>query len=164
MLAIGFQRTHKNAIVPTKAYQTDAGLDFYSLYEVSIKPGESGVIDTGVKFEVFSELPKYYLCHPIKYIFLKLMLRYTIPFLKLESRSGLSFKHAIEVGAGIIDSTYRGEIRIKVYNNSKETVVFKAGDRAAQGIVFLIPKISICEVASVSDSSRGNKGFGSSGN
>ena len=81
----------------------------------------------------------------------------------IEPRSGLSFKHSIENGAGIIDSDYRGEIQIHLYNHGGGTVFFKAGDRIAQ---LLIQRHEVPEfilVKELDSTTRGENGFGHTG-
>jgi dUTP pyrophosphatase len=82
---------------------------------------------------------------------------------KVVSRSGLSFKHQIEVGAGIIDSGYRGEIKIHLHNFGDFPVQFKPGDRIAQ-IIILKHESPVFElVDSLDETERGVNGFGSTG-
>lgn len=84
----------------------------------------------------------------------------------IEPRSGLSFKHSIENGAGVIDSDYRGEIQIHLYNHGGGTVFFKAGDRIAQLLIqkheipVFVPVDTLLELG---QTARGEGGFGSTG-
>lgn len=81
----------------------------------------------------------------------------------IEPRSGLSFKHSIENGAGVIDSDYRGEIKIHLYNHGFGTVFFAAGDRIAQLLIqrYEIPEFVL--VAELDQTVRGEGGFGHTG-
>lgn len=82
---------------------------------------------------------------------------------KVVSRSGLSFKHRIEVGAGVIDSGYRGEIKIHLHNFGDTPVTFKKGDRIAQ-IIILKHESPVFElVKSLDETERGVNGFGHTG-
>ena len=82
----------------------------------------------------------------------------------INSRSGLACNHGIEASnAGIIDSLYRNEIKVKLYNNGEKPYVVAKGDRIAQGIIFELPIVEVKEVLEISASTRGANGFGSSG-
>jgi len=82
---------------------------------------------------------------------------------KVVSRSGLSFKHCIEVGAGVIDSGYRGEIKIHLHNFGDRPVVINKGDRIAQ-IIILKHETPVFElVESLDETDRGANGFGHTG-
>ena len=117
-----------------------AGYDIRTIQAATIYPGMSHHFETGLRLAI----PKGY-CGII------------------EPRSGLSFKHSIENGAGVIDSDYRGEIKIHLYNHGNGTVFFAVGDRIAQ---LLIQKHEIPEfvlVDSLDQTARGEGGFGHTG-
>ena len=82
---------------------------------------------------------------------------------KVVSRSGLSFKHAIEVGAGVIDSGYRGEIKIHLYNYGAHAVDIEKGDRIAQIIIHRVDYPEFELVDSLDQTERGTGGFGHTG-
>ena len=119
----------------------DAGLDLH-LYEdkVMIPAKERKSVSTGVSIEI-----------PYGH------------YGKVASRSGNSFNYGIEVGAGIIDSNYRGEIKILLYNHSNEDVIFTKNKRIAQIIIHKILPPLIYKVDKLESSIRGELGFGSSG-
>ena len=80
------------------------------------------------------------------------------------SRSGTSLRSGIEVGAGVIDSDYRGVVNVLLYNHTAQHFVFKQGDRIAQLMIIKIADIDECEIVdSLDETNRGDKGFGSSG-
>lgn len=81
----------------------------------------------------------------------------------IEPRSGLSFKQSIENGAGVIDSDYRGEIRIHLYNHGGNTVHFVEGDRIAQLLIQKYEAPEFVLVDSLDQTIRGEGGFGSTG-
>jgi len=81
----------------------------------------------------------------------------------LWSRSGLSLKHGIEVGAGCVDNTYRGEVKVVLYNHSSEDYRVKKGDRIAQLLTVPVNLEVYEEVDSLEDTNRGSGGFGSTG-
>lgn len=128
------------AYLPTRAHPTDAGLDLRAKERVKIWPGMSATIDTGVHVE----LP-------------------TGCYGKIESKSGLNVKHSIVSCGGTIDEPYRGSIVVKLYNLGDKAYVFEAGDKVAQLVIqpYVAPEIEI--VDKLSETDRGNNGFGSSG-
>lgn len=84
----------------------------------------------------------------------------------LKSRSGLASKKWLEVGAGVIDADYRGEVKVLLHNHSDEDVVFNYGDRIAQLCIIKISEADVEPVMSLDelgDTSRGTDGFGSTG-
>ena len=127
------------AIMPTRAYPTDAGLDLYARETQVVPAKESAVFDTGVHIE----LP---LC--------------TTGFLK--SKSGLNVKHGI-ISDGVIDAGYTGSIRVKLYNLSGYDYTVNAGDKISQLVVLPYVAPSLELVDKLSETERGNNGFGSSG-
>jgi len=137
-LIIKFEKCHANAVIP-RVSQGDAGMDLYAIEDGIILPREHGLVKTGLKWQA----PNGY-------------------YLKIASRSGLSYKNGIEVGAGVIDSSYRGEIGVILFNHSDVVFHFKRNHRIAQGIVYGLPKFSVVE-ESLDESKREDKGFGSSG-
>jgi dUTP pyrophosphatase len=82
---------------------------------------------------------------------------------RIGSRSGLSVKHNIEVGAGWIDSDYRGELKVELKNFSGLEFIVEEGDRIAQLIILPIATPALEEVDSLSPTTRGKGGFGSTG-
>ena len=81
----------------------------------------------------------------------------------LKPRSGLAVKKGIQVLAGVIDHSYSGEVLVCLYNSGKETVRINEGDRICQIIIIQESLGTFTEVSALSDTSRGDKGFGSSG-
>jgi dUTP pyrophosphatase len=128
-----------HAITPTRAHPTDGGLDLYTFCSVTVPPKGSAVIDTGVCVE----LP-HNTCG------------------LLVSKSGLNVKRDI-TSTGLIDEGYTGTINVKVYNHGYEPYTFKAGEKVSQLLVFpvLYPTLEI--VDELSESPRGENGYGSTG-
>jgi dUTP pyrophosphatase len=151
MVKIGFKKLHDDAIIPCSTNIYDAGLDFFSLIDTRIDGRCTTAIPTGIAWE-----PKFKWYAWFLRFFFKI-------FLKVEGRSGLSFKNDIETGAGVVDQAYRGEIKIKVFNTGRKSLEIKKGDRIAQGIPFVIPKVKVKEMSALSCTDRGANGFGSSG-
>lgn len=128
------------AFLPERAHLTDAGLDLRTPVSKTVWPGDSVEFDTGVHIE----LP------PGTYG-------------KIESKSGLNVKRGIVSCGGVIDEGYTGSIVVKLYNFGREAYQFEAGDKIAQLIIqpYLAPELEL--TSSLSETDRGENGFGSTG-
>lgn len=137
---VKIQLLNEKALIPTKANEYDAGFDLYSNVDTVIPSKQRKTVSTGIALE----MPEYFagLIWP---------------------RSGLSVKQGIDILAGVVDSGYRGEIMVCLYNTSDENVSIQAGDRIAQIIFQEVPRVIMEVHASLGSSQRGNNGFGSSG-
>ena len=127
--------------VPTRAHDTDAGWDLYSSERLQIMPDHRRLVSTSISLAI-----------PEGHVGL------------VWPRSGLSIKKGIDVFAGVIDSGYRGEVKVCLFSSGATAFDIDEGDRIAQ---ILIQKISDCKmvgVESLDGSDRGDGGFGSSGN
>jgi dUTP pyrophosphatase len=156
---VNFKKLIPGAIIPTFGHDDDSntGIDFYSPIDAFVLSGESINIDTGIAWEPDNGGADYNSVYG-QYVYL------WKPAMIIKGRSGLSVKYGIECcNAGVIDSSYRGSIIIRLYNMSGVPYTITKGDRIAQGIVILIPNIEVKEVSELSETSRGNKGLGSSG-
>ena len=146
----------EGAILPTRAHETDAGLDLYTPKKVVVWETRgsgsgydgsfscrtstgSATIDTGVHVEI----PKGY-----------------VGFIK--SKSGLNVKHGL-TAEGVIDAGYTGSIVVKLYNHTSTSYEFKAGEKIAQLVLLPIITPDLEVVDSLEDTDRGSNGFGSSG-
>lgn len=129
----------KGAYMPTRAHETDAGLDLYARETQVVPDNGSAVFDTGVHVE----LPDG-----------------TVGFIK--SKSGLNVKHGI-ISDGVIDVGYTGSIVVKLYNNSGYAYEVKAGDKISQLVILPILTPTPKVVDKFRETERGNGGFGSSG-
>lgn len=133
----------EDALVPTRAHAGDAGLDLYACEAAHIGPGERWGVGTGVGVQI-----------PEGHAGLVL------------PRSGLARDHGIGLvnSPGLIDSGYRGELRVLLLNTDPaETFRVAAGDRIAQLVLVPIAIAAPVEVAELTESLRGSGGFGSSG-
>jgi len=135
-----FEKTHDLAKLPTKNHESDTGYDVYSIEDKAIPARGSAVVSVGLKF---ASIPDGY-------------------WVKVESRSGLGFKHGIMAHPGIIDCGYRGDAGVKLYNLTDNEYQVKSGDRIAQFAIYLNFSMPV-EWGNVEESTRGDKGFGSSG-
>lgn len=140
MPSLKFEKTHASAKLPVKNYEWDTGFDVFSIEDKIVPPRGSAVVNVGLKF---AYIPEGY-------------------WIKVESRSGLGFKHGIMAHPGIIDSGYRGDAGIKLYNFTDTEYKINAGDRIAQFVIYLNIPMSV-EWGKIEQSERGEKGFGSSG-
>lgn len=139
---VKFKKLHKDAIIPK--YQTvgSAGFDLSSIIDVKIASDCQILIPTGLACEI-----------PLG------------TELQLRPRSGLAFKHMLSItnSPGTLDSDYRGPIGIILINHGIETYHVKKGDRIAQGVLCPVFHAEISEVDELSDTDRGEGGYGSTG-
>ena len=130
----------ENSRMPCRATQGSAGYDLYAAEDTKISAGERACISTGISIVV----PDGH-------------------YGRIASRSGLAAKSSIDVGAGVIDADYRGEIKILLCNSGKADFVVKTGDRVAQLILERISVPAVEEVHCMLDTLRGGGAFGSTG-
>jgi len=136
-------KLHISAVIPTRGHPGDAGLDLYSVEDAHLGPGERWSVGTGIAVEI-----------PVGHAGLVL------------PRSGLAKRHGISLvnGPGLIDSGYRGEIRVLLLNTDPAEVFRVApGDRIAQLVISPVALVEPVEAGALADSARGDGGFGSSG-
>ncbi len=132
------------AFMPTRAHETDAGLDLYSPVDAIVgsrlcDSGNSVCIDTGVHVEI-----------PAGYVGM------------IKSKSGLNVKHNI-TSEGVIDSGYTGSMVVKLYNHGKTSVKIEKGQKISQLVILPIVTPDLELADSLEDTERGNGGFGSTG-
>lgn len=142
MINIKVKRISKDAVIPSYAHENDSGMDLFSIETKKIASHNSALIKTGI----IIELPK---CTEAQ----------------IRPRSGLALKHQITVlnSPGTIDSGFRGEIGVILINHGKKTFEVEKGMKIAQIVIKEVKKVSVIEVDDLTNSSRGEKGFGSSG-
>ncbi len=134
-----FVRLTPNAKTPSRATPYSAGLDIYAAEHYILPPGKSQLCSTGITLAI----PNGYSG-------------------QLAARSGLATKYSIQIGAGIIDSDYRGEIKILLFNHGQENFEIHIGDSIGQLIIHRILLPDLIECNSLDITLRGHKGFGSS--
>ncbi len=127
------------AIAPTRAHETDAGLDLYARDTQIVPAKESAIFDTGVHVELIPG---------------------TVGMVK--SKSGLNVKHGI-TSEGVIDAGYTGSIVVKLYNHSGFDYKVNAGDKISQLVIMPILTPSVKIVDKFKETERGDGGFGSTG-
>ena len=142
MTELPVRRLHEGAVLPSRAYAGDAGLDLSAAEPAELAPGERATIGTGLAIA----LPEGYA-------------GLVLP------RSGLASKQGIGVlnAPGLIDSGYRGEVRVILHNHGSETFRVDAGMRIAQLVLVAVEDVTLLEVDELPASERGEGGHGSSG-
>lgn len=166
-LNVKIKRLHPAAVIPQYATDLAAGFDLGAVEDVIIAPGETAKVPLGLAFEI-----------PAGYVMIVCM------------RSGIALKTKLRQpnGIGVIDADYRGEVAMMFDNiaypggeeypfaddisgggailnavSAQPTYIIRAGDRVAQAFVLPYPQISFVEAAELTETARGDNGFGSSG-
>jgi dUTP pyrophosphatase len=142
VIEIAVRRLRPDAVLPAQAYEGDAGLDLAACDPVTLEPGERAVVGTGLAVEI----PKGYAGF-------------------VQPRSGLAARHGIGVvnSPGLIDSGYRGEIRVVLLNTDRtQAFHVEPGARIAQLVIAPVATVRLVEAEELVVSERGERGFGSS--
>ena len=147
-MEIKIKKLNENAIFPTRGSEYAAGYDLYALIEdndntwITIPPHCTMKIGTGLSFELPDET-----------------------FAAIFARSGLATKQGLRLAncVGVCDSDYRGEYIVAIHNDSDEEKVIQGGERIAQMILMPYIPMTFVETDELSESGRGEGGFGSTG-
>jgi dUTP pyrophosphatase len=142
VIELPIRRLREDAVLPERAYAGDAGLDLAACERHELGPGERAVVGTGLAVAI----PEGYAGF-------------------VQPRSGLAARHGISVvnSPGLVDSGYRGEIRVVLLNtDAAEPFVIEPGMRIAQLVVLPVPELEPVVVEELPESERGVRGFGSS--
>ncbi len=144
-MKVNFKKLNENAVVPTYGSEYAAGADLYACTggeTVTFLSGETKLIKTGLAMEI-----------PEGYAGL------------IYARSGIANKRGLAPSnkVGVIDSDYRGEIMVSLHNHSNETQSIADGERIAQLVITPFLKVEYTETDELSDTVRGEGGFGSTG-
>lgn len=142
MIDVKATKCHDDATLPTYATDGSAGLDLYSVTVGTVFPGRRKVIETGIKLEI----PPGYEA-------------------QVRPRSGLAFNHGVTVlnAPGTIDSDYRGEIKVVLFNHGEYPIPVEVGTRVAQIVIAPVTRARLVEDDDLSETDRGEGGFGSTG-
>lgn len=143
MIELPIRRLRDDAVIPARAYHGDAGLDLSACERVELEPGERAVVGTGLAVAIPEGHAGF-----------------------VQPRSGLADRHGITIvnSPGLIDSGYRGELKVILLNtDSKHVFVVEPGMRIAQLVVLEVPGIELEEVDELPTTERGVRGHGSSG-
>ena len=142
MIALPIRRLRDDAVVPSRAYAGDAGLDLAACERVELGPGERAAVGTGLAVAI----PEGYAGF-------------------VQPRSGLASRHGITIvnAPGLVDAGYRGELKVVLLNtDARESFFVEPGMRIAQLVVLPVPPVEPVEVDELPESERGVRGFGSS--
>lgn len=142
MIELPVRRLRDDAVLPSRAYEGDAGLDLAACEEAVLEPGGRAVVGTGLALEIPAGYAGF-----------------------VQPRSGLAARHGISVvnAPGLIDSGYRGEIRVVLLNtDAHDSFVVTPGMRIAQLVIAPVATVDVREVQELATSGRGERGFGSS--
>jgi deoxyuridine 5'-triphosphate nucleotidohydrolase len=140
MPSLNFKRLDPRATLPTRGSAASAGLDIYSIEDITIEPKQRVLARTGLAVAV-----------PLGF------------YGRVAPRSGLAVKNGLDVLAGVIDSDYRGEVCCSLLNTGDETVTLPQGSRLCQLIIEQIITPSPAWVEELEETARGAGGFGSTG-
>jgi dUTP pyrophosphatase len=142
VIELPIRRLREDAVVPTRAYAGDAGLDLAACERVELGPGERATVGTGLAVAI----PEGYAGY-------------------VQPRSGLAARNGITIvnAPGLVDSGYRGELRVVLLNtDTAEPFVVEPGMRIAQLVILPVPEVELLEVDELPEAQRGVRGFGSS--
>jgi dUTP pyrophosphatase len=137
------QRLRPDAVVPARAYHGDAGLDLAACEYIELAPGERAVVGTGLAVAIPEGHAGF-----------------------VQPRSGLADRHGISIvnAPGLIDSGYRGELKVILLNtDTEQAFVVEPGMRIAQLVVVEVPDLELVETDELPATERGMRGHGSSG-
>jgi dUTP pyrophosphatase len=143
VIELPIRRLRGDAVLPDRAYDGDAGLDLAACDRVVLGPGERAVIGTGLAVAIPDGCAGF-----------------------VQPRSGLASRHGISIvnSPGLVDSGYRGEVKVVLLNTDRERpFTVEPGMRIAQLVVIPVPEIGPIEVEQLPGSDRGDRGHGSSG-
>ena len=142
MIELPIRRLRPDAVLPQRAYSGDAGLDLAACERVELEPGARAVVGTGLAVAI-----------PDGYA------GFVQPRSGLAARAGISLVNT----PGLVDSGYRGEVRVVLLNTDREhPFVVEPGMRIAQLVVLAVPEVDPVEVDELPETERGVRGFGSS--
>ena len=143
-MKVNIKKLNENAVIPTYGSEFSAGADLYACTEepLTIESGKTELVHTGIAMEI-----------PEGYVGL------------VYARSGLATKRGLAPAnkVGVIDSDYRGEIMVALYNQGETAQVIEQGERIAQIVLTPYLKAEFSMAEELSDTSRGAGGFGSTG-
>jgi dUTP pyrophosphatase len=145
MSILKIKKLNEKATIPERATPGSAGMDLYAVLDdsITLKPGETALIPTGIAIAL-EDASEVALVFP---------------------RSGLSIKHGIGLlnSVGVIDSDYRGEIKVGVINQIDKEYIIEPNERIAQMVIMPVKLPEIIEVDNLDETERGVGGFGSTG-
>lgn len=139
-MTIKIKKLKEEALLPRYAHPGDAGMDFFSDEEIILEAGQRKLISTGIAMQI-----------PAGYVGL------------IWDKSGIATKFGIKTMAGVVDSSYRGEVKILLHNLSSEKFKIEKGMKIAQMLIQPVEQKKMIEVKELEETARGEGGFGSTG-
>ena len=141
-MTLRFKRVHPDAVLPSYAHPSDAGMDVRSVEDLTLAPGKRALVHTGLVML----LPPLYEA-------------------QVRPRSGLALKNGVTVlnSPGTIDSGYRGEVGVILINLGDADFAVRKGDKVAQLVIAPVTQPDVVEVSEIDETDRGAGGFGSTG-
>jgi dUTP diphosphatase len=142
LIELPIRRLRPDAVLPSRAYAGDAGVDLASCERVELPPGARAVVGTGLAVAIPEGHAGF-----------------------VQPRSGLALRHGLTIvnTPGLVDAGYRGEIRVVLLNtDARESFVVEPGMRIAQLVVVPVGRVDVVEVDELPESERSVRGFGSS--
>ncbi len=140
MFTVRVKKLRLDAKLPSYVHPGDAGMDVFAAEDTLVRSGERASVPTGIAMEL-----------PEGYVSL------------VWDKSGIAFKTGVTTIGGVIDAGYRGEYLIGVVNLGSEDYIFKKWEKVAQVLIQPVERVEIAEVVELTDTSRGDGGFGSTG-
>ena len=142
MITLAVKRLDPSVPLPVYAREGDAGLDLHAAHDLTLEPGARGVVGTGLAVAI-----------PAGYAGLML------------PRSGLALTQGLSIlnTPGLVDSGYRGEMKVLLVNHGATSVTVQHGQRVAQLVIQRVEHVQLTEVSELPPSERGTGGFGSTG-
>ena len=139
-MSLGVKKLTYDSIIPTRGSSGSVGYDLYSNMECVIRAAERGCVSTGITIVLPPGV-----------------------YGRVAPRSGLAVKNGIQIGAGVIDPDYTGEVKVVLFNHGDKDFDVKKGDRIAQLVLEKCETPPIEEISIIEDTERGSSGFGSTG-
>ena len=141
-MTLRFKKIHPDAVLPSYAHPSDAGMDVKSVDDLTLAPGKRALVRTGLVML----LPPSYEA-------------------QVRPRSGLALKNGVTVlnSPGTIDSGYRGEVGVILINLGDADFAVRKGDKVAQLVIAPVTQPDVVEVSEIDETDRGSSGFGSTG-
>lgn len=133
------KKLNEKARLPERVHYNDAGLDLFSVEEVTLAPGERKALGTGIAMALPPE------CVGL-----------------IWDTSSVPFKYGVKTMGGVVDAQYRGEVKVLMVNLSSEKVTFVAGQKLAQMVIQKVEFFPVKEVEGLDETERGDRGFGKS--
>lgn len=139
-MSLKIKKLNEHVNLPKMSTPQSAGYDLESSESVVIMPGRRAVVSTGLAIQMPEGV-----------------------YGRIAPRSGLAVKHGLQVGAGVVDRDYTGEIKVVLFNHDKKPFIIKPGYRIAQLVLEKYAAFPVEEVTELGDTERGEGGFGSTG-